>query len=313
MCNRTMKAILIIQLCIVICIPIVIDGFTVNNIKSTSFLQHKATNNNSNKKSSNIKLLMNVDPITSLRTEWISAALCTNQTPRSADVALQLGCNDGRAVMFLPRTIRKLITSSSESTGEISVSVKRQLNQQKKQRFGSAEESFGGIEVSDRMIVDILDQRADDLKLVPDESVDVVLSLQSAENMLNNGLDWKQSINEAIRVLKPNGRLLFVEKTELNYLEYLIEQEGIIWDSIGYDDVDLVIMPHVAGVAIKSVDAGLTDEQRRMKAKQMEKDAQADLAINMFEKGGAGRRKKKKKKKNAAKDDSASETPEGSN
>ena len=255
----------------------------------------------------NTALSMNVDPVTALRVEWISAALCTNQTPREADVALQLGCNDGRAMMFLPRTIRKLITSSNESSGEISVTIKRQLNQQKKQRFGSAEESFGGIEVGDKITLDILDQRADDLKLVEDESVDVVLSLQSAENMQNNGLDWKQSVNEAIRVLKPNGRLLFVEKTELKYLDYLIEQEGIIWDSIGYDDVDLVIMPHVAGIAVKSVDAGLTDEERIRKAKQMEKDAQADLAITMFENGGK-RKKRRKKKKIVKKDDDAADT-----
>jgi hypothetical protein len=47
-----------------------------------------------------------IDPVTYLRTEWVSAALCTNQTPRSADRVLQLGCEDGRVVNFVPRTVR---------------------------------------------------------------------------------------------------------------------------------------------------------------------------------------------------------------
>ena len=45
-------------------------------------------------------LRMGLDLVTYLRTEWISAALCTNQTPRSADVCLQLGTEDGRAGTF---------------------------------------------------------------------------------------------------------------------------------------------------------------------------------------------------------------------
>jgi hypothetical protein len=40
-------------------------------------------------------LMMGLDMVTYMRTEWISAALCTNQTPRSADVVLQLGSEDG--------------------------------------------------------------------------------------------------------------------------------------------------------------------------------------------------------------------------
>merc|ERR1712176_608127 len=121
------------------------------------------------------------------RTEFVAAALCTNQTPRSADVALQLGCNDGRAVMFLPRTIRKIITSSNEANGEISVSIQRQLDQQKRQRYGS-NEAFGDVEIAERLIIDMQNQRADDLNKVEDESVDVVIFLQSAEKMQSNGL-----------------------------------------------------------------------------------------------------------------------------
>ena len=47
-----------------------------------------------------------LDPVTYLRTEWVSAALCTNQTPKEADRVLQLGIEDGRIVNFVPRTVR---------------------------------------------------------------------------------------------------------------------------------------------------------------------------------------------------------------
>ena len=52
-----------------------------------------------------------LDPVTYLRTEWVSAALCTNQTPRSADKVLQLGVEDGRVVNFVPRTVRSVSVS----------------------------------------------------------------------------------------------------------------------------------------------------------------------------------------------------------
>jgi hypothetical protein len=94
-------------------------------------------------------LQVGLDMITYLRTEWISAALCTNQTPRSADVCLQLGIEDGRAITFIPRTIRELITSSAEADGKLTISARRQLKQQQERRNAAT--------------VTFLDQRCDDL------------------------------------------------------------------------------------------------------------------------------------------------------
>ena len=105
-------------------------------------------------RTSKTQLQMGMDMVTYLRTEWVSAALCTNQTPRSADVCLQLGCTDGRAVTFIPRTIRELITSTVEADGVLPVAVQRQLKQQQERR-GAARVTY-------------VDQRADDLKEVPD-------------------------------------------------------------------------------------------------------------------------------------------------
>ena len=61
--------------------------------------RHSSTTLANNKGSS-------LDPVTYLRTEWVSAALVANQTPRVADKVLQLGVGDGRIVNFVPRTVR---------------------------------------------------------------------------------------------------------------------------------------------------------------------------------------------------------------
>ena len=244
-------------------------------------------------------LQMGLDLVTYLRTEWVSAALCTNQTPRAADVCLQLGVEDGRAVTFIPRTIRELVTSSSEKDGKLTVSARRQLKQQQERR-GAATVTY-------------IDQPADDLRETEDESVDVVISLQAAAKMDENGLDWKKSIREAARVLKPGGRLLFVEQSELNgesYLEYVqnlmsytgeipedADERFPIFDEVGSDNVDLVIVPHIAGVAIKSMDAGLTAEERMKKEAEAEKARLADLSIEAYERGIKKRKKRKKASK----------------
>lgn len=261
-------------------------------------------------------LQMGLDMVTYLRCEWVSAALCSNQTPRTADVCLQLGCEDGRAVSFLPRTIETLITSSLEVDGVLPVSVRRQLGQQERNR--------------NAVRVSYVDQRADNLKDTADESVDVVISLQAAARMAEMGIDWKKSVQEAARVLKPGGRFLFVEQTTLDgesYLEYVgnlgaesdadnsqetvateaIATESIddgdeeddsgtfpIFECIGYDDVDLVLVPHVAAVFVKSEDAGMTTQERAAREAKAEQDRMADLSISAYERGIKKRRKKKK-------------------
>lgn len=255
---------------------------------------------------------MGLDLVTYLRTEYISAALCTNQIPRASDVCLQLGTDDGRAVTFIPKTIRELITSSAESDGKLTLSARRALKQQQERRKAAT--------------VQYIDQPSDDLSQTADESVDVVISLQAAEKMRENGLDWKRSIREAARVLKPGGRFLFVEQTTIDgdeYLEYagnllswkdedqgkeIPEGEEVypIFECVGFDDVDLVITPHVAGVFVKSEEAGMTPEERKAKEAADAKAKQAELSINAFERGLKKRKKKKKGKKGATTE--ASET-----
>jgi SAM-dependent methyltransferase len=167
--------------------------------------------------------------------------------------------------------------------------------------------------------------------------VDVVVSLQAAQRMHDNGLDWKQSIQEAARVLKPGGRFLFVESSTVNgesYLDYLIglsenggveikgglegldatENEGSggdndeaadgdietskrspLFDEVGYDQVDMVLQPHIAGVAIKASDADLTVAEKAQKRAQEESDRMAELSFDVFERGLKKRKRKKKK------------------
>ena len=266
----------------------------------------------------NTATALHLDLVTYMRTEWVSAALCTNQTPKEADVCVQLGTEDGRAVTFIPKTIRSLITSSAEKDGKLTVAAQRQLKQNQDRR-GAAK-------------VKLVDQPADDLNQVEDESVDVVISLQAAARMMENGLDWKKSVREAARVLKPGGRFLFVEQTELageKYIEYIqnlyrtsaapdeaqdqgIEEEELekneveyfpVFAEIGSDPVDLVLTPHLAGVAIKASEM-VTAEERAANDAQAEQSRLSELSIKAFEKGIKKRRKKKKKKEDADKEQS---------
>jgi len=256
------------------------------------------------------RLMMGLDAVTYLRTEWIAAALCTNQTPASAKTVLQLGSEDGRAVNFIPRTVEELITSSVEEDGKLTVSCKRQLKQQRDRR-GSG------------VIIRYLDQAADNLNETEDESVDVVISFQSAERMRELGMDWIQSVREAARVLKPGGRFLFVEQTKVEGIDYVDVVMGIgavddiddedqsddvennapakekvpIFEMVGYDDVDLVLVPHIAGVVVKSENAGLSPEELEAKRIAAEKARIANLSISAFERGLKKRRRKKKDKK----------------
>eukprot|EP00547_Thalassionema_nitzschioides_P001062 CAMPEP_0194210248 /NCGR_PEP_ID=MMETSP0156-20130528/8117_1 /TAXON_ID=33649 /ORGANISM="Thalassionema nitzschioides, Strain L26-B" /LENGTH=264 /DNA_ID=CAMNT_0038937573 /DNA_START=268 /DNA_END=1062 /DNA_ORIENTATION=- len=257
---------------------------------------------------------MGMDMVTYLRTEWISASLCTNQTPRDAEVCLQLGTEDGRAVTFVPRSVKTLLTSSADKDGKISVSARRQLKQNEENRKAAQ--------------VKIIDQYADELAEVEDETVDVVISLQCAQRLLENGRSWKKSVQEAARVLKPGGRFLWVEQTELDGESYLSYIENLcvqrmpstenpepadasasenekeddesldtypIFNDIGWDDVNLILVPHIAGLAVKAIDP----TQLAQAAEREEQNRMADLSMAAFERGLKKRKKRRKKKKSA--------------
>jgi len=206
--SRTLDVLKLLAASIILSLILVTGSFSnafttvspLSKLPSQSF-------NDANFQQSRTMLKMGIDLVTYLRCEWVSAALCTNQTPQSADVCLVLGCEDGRPMTFIPRTIEEVITSTLEYDGILPVSIRRQLKQQEKSR-GAA-------------FVSLVDQRADDLKETEDESVDVVLSLQAAAKMREKGLDWKKGVQEAARVLKPGGRFLCVEQTSLDGESYL--------------------------------------------------------------------------------------------
>jgi ABC-type Zn2+ transport system substrate-binding protein/surface adhesin len=73
------------------------------------------------------------------------------------------------------------------------------------------------------------------------------------------------------------------------------QQRTIIFSEVGFDNVDMVLQPHVAGVAIKALDADLTNQQCAEKQSQEEQDRLADLSLSAFERGSKKRRKKKTK------------------
>ena len=254
--------------------------------------------------------MASMDPITYLRTEWISAALCTNQIPRTADACLQLGTQDGRAITFVPRTIRTFITSSLENNGQLTIQTQRQLKQSQERRQG-----FGAQ-------IEYCNQRADDLTKTASASMDAVISLQAVDAMIENGLDWKRSIQEAARVLKPGGRFLWVEPTTvqgesyIDYVENLVlseddedvnnnddkEEEGNsqqlwlpIFDDVGYDEIPLTLQPYIAGVAIKRLSQA-TLQQMQEEEQRQEEDKRAEISLQVLERGLKKKKKKKKRK-----------------
>jgi len=70
-----------------------------------------------------------------------------------------------------------------------------------------------------------------------------------------------------------------------------------VFDEVGYDNVDMVLQPHIAGVAIKALDAGMTKAEKAAQAKQEEADRLADISLSAFERGSKRRKRKKKKVK----------------
>lgn len=256
-----------------------------------------------------------LDIVTYLRTEWVSAALCTNQIPALSKSVLEIGTDDGRSVNFVPRTVEELITSSTEKDGIVSMTCRRQLKQQKERR-GSG------------LTLTYIDQAADDLKEVKNDTVDAVISLQAADKMRENGMDWKKSLKEVARVLKPGGRFLFVERTDIEGDNYLDEVMGVTYveesekkrisakksakevgkdevqeeeinptfEMVGYDKVDYVLVPHVAGVVEKAMYSGMTASDIEAKKSVDSKARMAELSISAFERGLKKRRKKKKKR-----------------
>ena len=262
-----------------------------------------------------------VDPLTYLRTEWVSASLVSNQIPKDADRVLQLGTEDGRLVNFVPRTVREIITSSAETRdgpegGGLTVSCERQLRQMAERRKSGVTVAYSS-------------QSADDLVETASSSVDVVVSLLAARRMNDNGLDWRRAIREAGRVLKPGGRFLFVEGADVDgesYLDYVVglserggveikggleklnaagdddddddvdgEERSPLFEEVGYDQVDMVLQPHVAGVAIKAEDADLTPAEKERRKAEEESDRLANLSLSAFERGSKKRKRKKQK------------------
>ena len=73
-----------------------------------------------------------------------------------------------------------------------------------------------------------------------------------------------------------------------------------LFDEVGYDQVDMVLQPHVAGVAIKASDADLSAAEKAQKRAREESDRLAELSFDVFERGLKKRRKRKKKEEKKA-------------
>ena len=77
------------------------------------------------------------------------------------------------------------------------------------------------------------------------------------------------------------------------------EEAVPLFEEVGYDNVDMVLQPHIAGIAIKAMDADMTSAERKQVKSQEEEDRLAEMSFAAFERGNKRRRRKKKSKDGA--------------
>lgn len=66
----------------------------------------------------------------------------------------------------------------------------------------------------------------------------------------------------------------------------------LVFEDVGFDPVDLTLVPHMAGVATKAEDAGITKKEKERRDREKLEDKSKERAFAAFERG----RKKKRKK-----------------
>lgn len=185
---------------------------------------------------------------------------------------------DPRAAYYVPKSLKKLICHGTFIPVEFR--AKRQVEQ--------ATERRGQMDLE----VDFVNKQEGKrlFEGVGDESVDVVMMLQISEDAAKSDLasSWLVALlSETGRVLRPGGRILFVEKKDVKVdreIDFVSAMQGLRMDGsyklfaageeegdendseksmeevdlqkyslfdVAYDSIDLCPSPHYAGVAIK--------------------------------------------------------------
>merc|ERR1711957_214780 len=75
-----------------------------------------------------------------------------------------------------------------------------------------------------------------------------------------------------------------------------VEDVNPTFEMVGYDEVDYVLVSHVAGVVEKAMYSGMTASAIEAQKAVESKARMAELSIDAFERGLKRRKKKKKKK-----------------
>jgi len=245
-----------------------------------------------------------LDPISYSRTEFITSAILTNQIPRSSKVVLQIGTEDPRCVYYLPRSVSEILchpTYSAEK-GKLPFRARRQLDQAKERRGQMEATEIKAIELEAED--GIATKKGGMLYGVESDTVDVVVWTQIADEMKKfyekggrgedkvGPSDWfEYALKDVNRVLKEGGRVVFIEREEvedlmgtgrkIGFVDALRairmddtfkmfgpnEDEGEEGDDqkpieeidlgtyasldVAFDKVDFCPAPHIAGVAIK--------------------------------------------------------------
>jgi hypothetical protein len=77
-------------------------------------------------------------------------------------------------------------------------------------------------------------------------------------------------------------------------------EANLVFEEVGFDEIDLVLIPHLAGVAIKSSGPPPSPQDIAAQEAQAEQDRLAELSLQAYERGLKKRKKRKDPKKGDA-------------
>ena len=159
--------------------------------------------------------------------EYITAAMLSRHVPQSASV-IQVG-GGTKELFYYPKSTDKVVV-----VGE---NVNKSLMEQ------------GGLQAGTPTICK--DTSPSEMRFAGTSTVDSIVCIRAFGQL--GSLTGEGFLVEAARVLKPGGKLIFVEQASSKILSSL-STKSKMFDQVEYDPFLDGLYPHVAGVAIKSKD-----------------------------------------------------------
>ena len=159
--------------------------------------------------------------------EYITAAMIARHVPPQASV-IQIG-GGTKELFYYPKTIEKVTV-----VGE---NVNKGLMEQ------------GGIQAGCPTICKSTSPA--DMRFAPTNSIDALICIRAFGQL--GSLTGEGFLLEAARVLKPGGKIVFIEQVSSGIISGLSTKEKM-FEQVAYDQFLEKVYPHVAGIAIKNKD-----------------------------------------------------------